>query len=165
MQFALAAIKQVIPDLNKRPLTAEDFYRVCRRLKVKVHELPLRGIDGFYMVFRGKGHIYLDSRLRGVRWLMTAFHELGHALLHSPPSITVAFFCNVLDTKEDREAEAFASIALVPEPLLRRILKDKDYEHLALGEIDEEGEAREFDHGISRKMLEYRLQVLELYEM
>src|SRR5437764_13830 len=100
MLLALTAIKRAIPDFNKRPLTAEDFRRACRRLKVSVHEIPLV-VDGFYMFTMGRAHIYINIRLRGMRWLLTAWHELAHHILHSPPDVTVAFFCKMRpDSKE-----------------------------------------------------------------
>ncbi len=93
------------------------------------------------MKCKGRGHIYLDGRLRGMRWLFTAFHELMHAILHSPPSVTVVFFsCKFKpDSKEDREAELLASICLLPEPLLRKMLKENADELRAVEMIDEDG--------------------------
>jgi hypothetical protein len=74
MLFALAAIKRDITEFGQRPLTAEDFSRACRRLKVKAHTIPL-GLDGFYMFMkRGGAHIYISSRLRGLAWLYVAWH-------------------------------------------------------------------------------------------
>jgi Zn-dependent peptidase ImmA (M78 family) len=149
MLSALAAIKRVIPGFGERPLTAEDFYHACRRLKVKVHTIPLR-VDGFYMFTpRGGAHIYVNSRLYGLRWLYVAWHELAHHVLHAPKDVTVAFFCNVkADSKEDVEAEAAASIALLPEPKLRRLLRTP---------------REEWEHGISEEMAEHRLNVLSTY--
>jgi Zn-dependent peptidase ImmA (M78 family) len=149
MLFAFAAVKRVIPGFGERPLTAEDFYRICRRLKVKAHTIPLR-VDGFYMFTpRGGAHIYINSRLRGLRWLYVAWHELAHHLLHAPKDVTVAFFCNVKpDSKEDVEAEAAASIAVLPAPKLRRIVATP---------------REEWEHGITEEIVETRLRVLGTY--
>jgi Zn-dependent peptidase ImmA (M78 family) len=149
MLLALAAIKRVIPGFGERPLMAEDFYRACRRMRVKVHTIPLR-VDGFYMFTpRGGAHIYVNSRLHGLRWLYVAWHELAHHILHAPKDVTVAFFRNVSPgSKEDVEAEAAASIAIVPEPKLRRLLATP---------------REEWEYGITEEMVEHRLKVLRIY--
>ncbi|HEX3560403.1 MAG TPA: ImmA/IrrE family metallo-endopeptidase [Pyrinomonadaceae bacterium] len=149
MNLALAAIKRALPDFGERPFTAEDFRRACRRLKVKAHTIPLN-VDGFYMFTkRGGAHIYINARLCGLRWLYVAWHELMHHVLHAPPDVTVAFFCNVRpDSKEDREAEVFASVALLPEAKLRRMLQ---------------APPEEWEPGFTQQMIEFRLKVLDTY--
>lgn len=151
MLLALAAIKRVMPRFGERPLTAEDFYRACRRLKVKVHTIPLR-VDGFYMFTpRGGAHIYVNSRLYGLRWLYVAWHELAHHILHAPKDVTVSFFRNVQpDSKEDVEAEAVAAIAMLPEIKLRRLLVTP---------------REEWDFGITEEMIEFRMRVLAIYSV
>ncbi len=122
MNLAFMKITRQVRIWNKRPLNTQDFYRICRRERVRVHELPLR-VAGFYMVIKGKPHIYLNNRLRGLAWLQAAFHELGHHLLHAPVpgSSTAAYFYQLTpNTKEEKQAEAFAAVALIPELLLRK---------------------------------------------
>lgn len=132
---------------NKRIPTETDFYRECRRHKIKVFHLPLE-VPGFYMACHGMRGIYLDFRLRGFKFLLIAFHELAHALFHAPPGTSASFYMVTPDTKNEFEAEAFAVCALIPEPLLRRMLA---------GEIEEEC-------GFGRDVLEFRLRVLDIYE-
>lgn len=127
MKLALAKLKRCVRDLDKRPLTSVDFYRLCRREKIKVIEIPL-SVPGFYVVCKGKAYIYLNNRLRGIAWLLAAFHELGHHFLHAPPFATVALFYQLKpDTKQEKEAQAFAIIALIPEPLMRKLLASGEY--------------------------------------
>jgi Zn-dependent peptidase ImmA (M78 family) len=127
MNLSLTKLFRCVPELNKRPLTDADLYRICRREKVKLHNIPLR-VPGFYMVIRGKPHIYVNGSLRGVAWLLAAFHELGHHLLHAPPHSTVAYFYKLKpNTKEENEAEAFALIALIPESLLLKLIASEEY--------------------------------------
>ncbi|MDQ3918113.1 MAG: ImmA/IrrE family metallo-endopeptidase [Acidobacteriota bacterium] len=166
MILALATIKRLIPEWNERPLTAADFYRLCRRFKVKVHSIPLR-VPGFYMYSRRYGaHIYVNSKLRGVAWLLAAFHELGHHLMHTPPDVTVAFFYQLRpNTKEDREADAFAYTALLPEPLLRRLLTENADELRACVEYDEDGNATESEYGLTGKIIYGRMEVLGLFRI
>ena len=123
MLLALAAFKRAVPRFGERPLTPDDFGVACLRTRVAAHSIPLR-VEGFYMFTRrGGAHIYVNASLRGPRWLYVAWHEFAHHLLHAPPDVTVAFFCNVRpDSKEDREAEAVASICLLPEAKLRRLI-------------------------------------------
>lgn len=132
---------------NTRSLTIEDFYLICRRERIKIVEMPLL-VPGFYMVCKGKRFICIDSRLRGVRWLHVAFHELAHHFLHAPAATASANFFHVREEPKVKfEAEAFAIIAMIPEPLLRSMLA---------GEIEDE-------YGFPREMLEFRLKVLDLY--
>ena len=132
---------------NKRILTEADFYRICQRERIKVIEMLLL-VPGFYMTCKGRAFICIDSRLRSVRWLHVAFHELAHHFLHAPANAASASFFQINEApKVLFEAEAFAVVALIPETLLRSMLT---------GEIEEM-------HGYPREMLEFRLKVLELY--
>jgi Zn-dependent peptidase ImmA (M78 family) len=134
---------------NERAFTEEHALRICRRLKIKVIEYPLSGARGSYMKVGGRALITVDSRLRGVPRLYVLLHELAHHLLHVPPDVTVAYFFRLRPhTKQEFEAEAFAAVALLPEPLLRRMLKgDEDFE----------------EAGFTKDIVELRLKVLSLY--
>ena len=134
---------------NKRAFTEEDVLRICRREKIELVEYALSGTPGSYMRVGGRAIITVDSRLRGLRRLYVLLHELGHHFLHVPPDVTVAYFFRLRpDTKQEFEAEAFAAVALLPEPLLRRILAEGG---------DFEGE------GFTRDVVELRLKVLDRY--
>jgi Zn-dependent peptidase ImmA (M78 family) len=132
---------------NRRVLTQEDFARICRRERIRVEELPL-SVRGFYGVCKGKRFIALDSRVRGVPRLFTAYHELAHHFLHVPKATaSVNFFHLREDPKVKFEADAFAVVALIPEPLLRR---------MPTWEIEEE-------FGYTRDMINFRLKVLDTF--
>ena len=134
---------------NSRAFTGEDVLRICRREKVEMVEYRLTGSHGLYMASRGRCFITVDSRLRGVRRLHVLLHELAHHFLHVPPDAAAAHFFRLRpDTKQEFEAEAFAAVALLPEPLLRRLL----------------GEAADFEtEGFTKDIVEFRLKVLDLY--
>ena len=133
--------------LNDHIFTEPDVRRLCRRERIRIVEIPLR-VPGFYMVCGGRRFLNLDNRLRGVRWLHVALHELGHHYWHVAPNATAASFYQVSPhTKEEQEAEAFALIAMIPERLLRTMLA---------WEIEEA-------HGYTRDMIEKRLKVLHVY--
>ena len=79
MHFFLDKITTLKIGWNERPLGEADFYRLCKRLKVNVTEMPLR-TGGFYYRVLGKDHIAIDSRLTGAKKLLVQFHELAHFL-------------------------------------------------------------------------------------
>jgi Zn-dependent peptidase ImmA (M78 family) len=140
MKLALAKLTRY--GWNRRVLSEEDFYRICDKEGIEVIETPLV-TAGFYMVFEEQPYIIINANLRGVRRLHVAFHELAHHLLHAPRS--VGFYGLRKDHKSEREAEALALCALIPEPLLRRMLAE---------EIVEE-------YGYTWEMLRQRLKVLD----
>lgn len=99
---------------GKRPLTDDDFQRLCRRFRVTVTEMPLNS-GGFYYRVKGRDHIAIDSRLSGMAKLKVQFHELAHFLLHAPESGATANFLSVgQKTRVEFEADAFALCALIP---------------------------------------------------
>lgn len=103
---------------NKRSLTEDDFARACKRFKIGVQLMPLT-IKGFYYCVKGKHYIAIDSRLRGLRKRITMFHELAHFLLHAPESGYTANFSGIKrNSKEEREADAFAWACVFPLQLL-----------------------------------------------
>ncbi|MBX7055729.1 MAG: ImmA/IrrE family metallo-endopeptidase [Pyrinomonadaceae bacterium] len=115
MRFLSEKASAVCRQWNRKPLTEQDFYRICRRLKVSVTEMPLR-TNGFYYSVRGRHFIAIDSKLPPVKRLFVMFHELGHFLLHLPDSGTTANFHGVgrRDRKEC-EADVFALCSLIPQ--------------------------------------------------
>jgi Zn-dependent peptidase ImmA (M78 family) len=134
---------------NRRAFTEEDFRRIRRREQIELIEYPLSGSLGFYVAGGGRRFIAIDSRLRGVRRLYVLLHELAHHFLHVPPDVTAAHFFRLRpDTKQEHEAEVFAAVALLPEPLLRRLLSEG-------ADLEEEG--------FTKDVVEFRLKVLDLY--
>ncbi len=132
---------------GKRPLTDEDFQRLCKRFRVKVTEMPLNS-GGFYYRVKGRDHIAIDSRLSGIAKLKVQFHELAHFLLHAPESGATANFLSVgQKTRVEYEADAFALCAIVP----RQWLEERSVEEI-LGSED-----------IPQEMLTERLGVFLTY--
>lgn len=62
MRFLTEKIRHLKIGWNERELTETDFYRLCRRFKIKVVEMPLR-TGGFYYRVMGRDFIAVDSRL------------------------------------------------------------------------------------------------------
>jgi Zn-dependent peptidase ImmA (M78 family) len=114
MRFLLDKIKPLNTGWNERPLTDADFQRICRRLRVTVHEMPLR-VGGFYQRVHGRDYIAIDSRLSGTAKLLVQFHELAHFLFHMPMSGATANFHGLgRKNRLEREADLFAICALIP---------------------------------------------------
>src|SRR5690606_32652174 len=103
---------------NERPLGEADFYRLCRRFKVTVTEMPLR-VGGFYYSVIGRHHIAIDSGLPEREKLFVMFHELGHFLLHVPAAGVTANFHGIgTKTRVENEADIFALCSLLPRHIL-----------------------------------------------
>lgn len=106
---------------NERPLTEEDFYRLCRRHKVTVQEMPLQ-VSGFYYCLLGRHYIAINSRLRQPKKLFVMFHEFAHYLVHAPDSGATANFHGIgKKTRKEFEADAFAACALIPLPMVEKL--------------------------------------------
>ena len=114
MKLLVERISRLRIDWNKRPLNENDFYRLCRKHKVSVEEMPLR-VSGFYYSVLGKHCIAIDSKLPPLQKLFVMFHEFAHFLLHAPDSGATANFHGIgHKTRKESEADAFALCALIP---------------------------------------------------
>jgi hypothetical protein len=94
MRLLAEKINKLKTGWNERALTEADFYRLCRRFKVSVTEMPL-SVGGFYYRVGGRDFIAVNSRLAGAEKLAVLFHELGHFLFHAPDSGATANFHRV----------------------------------------------------------------------
>ena len=118
MRFLLAKIESLGIPWNRRELTTQDLFRLCRRFRITVQEMPLT-VGGFYYRAMGKDCIAVDSRLPEVEKLAVLFHELGHYLFHAPETGATASFHHLAGlTREECEADVFAICALLPRPLI-----------------------------------------------
>lgn len=147
MQFLTEKIRRLKIGWNEREMTETDFYRLCRRFKIKVVEMPLR-TGGFYYRVMGRDFIAVDSRLPREKKLLVLFHELGHFLFHTPESGATANFHGVgRRTRVEREADVFAFCSLIP----RSLIETRTPQEL----IDQEG--------FTPEIVAERLAVLERY--
>lgn len=141
MLLSLAKLSQF--GFNQRPLSMDDFYKICEREEISVlHE----DIDSsFYMVFAGKKFIVLAKKLNWLQESYIAFHELAHAMC-DPDIQSEACFFGVQDSPREREADAFAAIALIP--------RDK---------VDDTSFMDNCCCGIATKIYETRINLYERY--
>ncbi len=103
---------------NSKMLTEIDFYKLCKKYKISVAVMPLKR-RGYYSKTKGKHHIAIKSGMPDFQTLFVMFHELGHYIMHSPGGAQSARFSGVpADTREEKEADAFAYCALLPLSLL-----------------------------------------------
>ncbi len=147
MRFLTDKISKLCIGWNERLLSENDFYRLCKRFRVKVTEMPLR-TGGFYYRVMGKDYIAVNSGLAGPQKLVVLFHELGHFLLYTPESGASANFHGVgRRTRKEREADLFALCSLIPTASIER------------GSIDELID----DEGFPPEMVEARREIFMRY--
>jgi Zn-dependent peptidase ImmA (M78 family) len=146
MFFLVRKFKKI--RLNRHVFTEADTLRLCAEYGLEIKETDLDQ-EAFYLKFQGKATLYVDRNLRGIRWLHVVLHELAHHLLHAANKQNAAyFFLDVQDSKQHHEAEAFALMAMLPEPFLRRLLAGD-----LLNELDD----------YPKELIEKRLRLLDLY--
>jgi Zn-dependent peptidase ImmA (M78 family) len=108
--------------LNRHVFTTDDARKLCGEYGVDISEEELDQ-DGFYTKCMGKATIHVKVGLHPVKWLFVVLHELAHHIMHAKDLQNAAFFCiDLQDSKQHHEAEAFALMAVLPEPFLRRLL-------------------------------------------
>lgn len=114
MRFISDKIAKLNIGWNERPLSEADLYKLCRRFRIGVQEMPLT-VGGFYYRVMGKDYIAVDSKLAKHQKLAVLFHELGHFLFHTPESGATANFHGVgRRTRQEVEADAFSLCAIIP---------------------------------------------------
>ena len=120
MRFLTDKIAKLGIGWNELPMNEADFYRLCKRFKITVQEMPLT-TGGFYYRVMGRDFIAVDSRLGPQQKLLVLFHELGHYLFHTPETGSTANFHGVgRRTRQAREADAFALCAVIPRSLIQK---------------------------------------------
>jgi len=133
MNFLVEKISHLKIHWNKRPLTEDDFYRLCRRFKITAQEMPL-SVSGFYYCMKRRHFIAIDSKLPAQKKLLVMFHEFAHFLMHVPDTGVTANFHGIgKKTRKEIEADAFALCALIPRTWIetrsdQEILEDEGVE-------------------------------------
>lgn len=146
MHFFLETAKRLKCGWNEKPLSPDDFYRLCRIHKINVEEMPL-SVSGFYYSLLGKHYIAVNSRLRAEMKLFVMFHEFAHFLMHAPDDGVTANFHGIgKKTRKEQEADAFALCAIIP----RRKIENSTAEEL-------------IDSGLSREFVKKRLDLFAMY--
>lgn len=101
---------------NEKFLTEADLLVICERENVTV--LTLDVPTSFYLALENGFFIVLKKSLKGLQREFALAHELAHHLLHGGNNADRAFFYGLLESKNEIEADALATIALVPKHAL-----------------------------------------------
>ena len=101
---------------NRRVLSEDDLLRICEAEKITVLYLDVP--TSFYFSFKNKYFIVLKKSLKGLRRTFALAHEMAHHFLHGGKDTANAFFFGLLESKNEFEADAMATIALVPRYML-----------------------------------------------
>lgn len=127
MSFILTSIIQKkVPFWNKKVFTESDLFDLCKIHKARHYEDSEMKGKGEYTIHRGVSFVIINKNLGKIEKLWVGLHELGHHLLHYPVPHR---FSKGTKRKLDREANIFASVALIPTYLV---------ESKTLGDIVEE---------------------------
>lgn len=90
--------------------------------------MQLAEANGFYCCAKGKHYIAYDPRLSPMQAAFVMFHEFAHFLMHMPSTDAIESFCgSKQQSRDEKEADAFAYCALLP----MELLKTRDAEELA----------------------------------
>ncbi len=68
----------------------------------------------FYMSAASESFIILSNKLKGLKKTFVMFHEIAHHFSHETRGAASAFVYNLLNNKNEFEADALALIALLP---------------------------------------------------
>lgn len=110
MKILLNILKRY--GFNIRALTEEDFYAICESEGIHVIETDV--VTSFYMPVLGEPTIVLKKGLKGLKRLFVMFHELAHHFAHGGKDANNAFFFDMTISKKEFEADAIATIAILP---------------------------------------------------
>ena len=144
MNLSLHKLKKY--GFNSRALTEKDFYQICERENITVLEEDV--FTSFYMTVHGKHFIVLKKRLRGLKKLFVMFHEISHHFLHGGKDAANAFYFGLLQSKQEIEADAMATIALVPRYMLNSYEFLEDHPVKFARELFRNRQKLEFLYGI-----------------
>lgn len=128
---------------DKRPWTFEIVEACCFEIGVEIAYAPMKR-KGYYWVCEGVPTITLSDSLAGIEKLYVSTHELGHHFEHSPES---GLYMPGSKSKREFEAKRFAVCALIPEPLMKKFLRQ-----YSLWDLQEA-------YGFTTQLLEFRQQV------
>ncbi|MEP7075410.1 MAG: ImmA/IrrE family metallo-endopeptidase [Acidobacteriota bacterium] len=148
MRFIVEKISSLRINWNSRVLTEDDFYRLCKRFRITVQEMPL-SVSGFYYCMKKRHFIAVDSKLDRQEKLFVMFHEFAHFLMHTPDAGVTANFHGIgKKTRKECEADAFAACAMVPKTW-----------------IESRTEEEIMDEGIDPEILKQRLQIYSRFRV
>lgn len=114
----------------KKKYDETDPERLAEQMKILVSREPMGLFEGcckgFFLVYRRKKHITVNSDLPDVLQRLVLAHELGHCILHSGFSSAAFHDVTLFDVTDRKEYEAnvFASELLLPDETVLGVLND-----------------------------------------
>lgn len=147
MAFILSQlIKKKLPEWNVKIFNEDDLYDLADDLRLPIIETEVAKAKGEYLIVNDEPLILLKPKLKKSDKIWVLSHEFGHHYLHHPVPHK---FSKGLQKRMDREANFFATIALIPTWLV---------ESKTLGEITEE-------YGYSKDLILIRKEIYEAYKI
>lgn len=108
-------ITKRLPEWGTRVFGMKDFERICSEERIVFVEGIGRKHKGEFIPYANRDMIILRAGLPEGERRWVAFHELGHYYLHSAGH----HFSISAHRRMDREANIFASVALLPSTVLQ----------------------------------------------
>lgn len=141
-------IKNLVLSLRKKYNTNNPL-EIISEMDIDCFEHPFRRhFNGYYDVRLGKPYICINCNISDRQKIITAAHELGHALLH--PKLNTFFLCSntlAVKGKYERQANTFAAELLLDDNIF-----EKYYGHT----IDYIAKCE----GVPKKLVEYKFNNL-----
>jgi Zn-dependent peptidase ImmA (M78 family) len=113
-------IKNLALSLRKKYKTNNPF-EIIKAMDIECFEYPLGNLNGFYNIRLGKPFICINSNLSDEQKIITAAHELGHALLH--PKLNTLFLCNntlTVKSKFEKQADTLAAEVILSDDIFEK---------------------------------------------
>ena len=114
----------------KKKYDETDPERLAEQMKILVSREPMGLFNGcckgFFLIYRRKKHITINSDLPILLQKVVLAHELGHCVLHSDFSSAAFHEVTLFDTtdKKEYEANVFASELLLSDEAVLNVLND-----------------------------------------
>ena len=103
-------IRKHLPEWNEKIFGMTEFERICAAERIVFVEGIGRKHKGEFISYANRNMIILRAGLGEGERRWVAFHELGHYFLHE----RAHQFSRSAQSRMDREANIFASVALLP---------------------------------------------------
>ena len=138
-EFNKSAVKDILPEFKKLTLHPNEFGRklqeLCASIGIAVVYTPHfknTSIHGSARWLNNKAIIQLNTRgaYSDIFWF-TFFHEIGHILLHGVKDKFIDYDGKVKN-EEEREADNFATEALIDSVEFEKLLKDRPLSRLKI---------------------------------
>ena len=89
---------------------------ICRWLGIEVYTQPCRAFGALFLAGKDRSVLLVNSSLSQGRARFSVAHELGHLLLRHEPVVRIG---EPRNSRQEREADRFASELLIPASLIR----------------------------------------------